>query len=371
MKKALVLLICFMFTGCVSVSEGTETTKAVTDVYIPIMGTMEYFEADDSFIKGAKMAIEDANSENNGYTFTSHVYDDENNYEKGMAVFDGLIHNKNTVAVIGTQNFAILNSAAESAKKAQRILIMPHGSEESARENDNNFVFANTFSAEDIGEGMGIYLASNGVEKIAICYNDADLSHNIVSSLADNKNIQIVDYVCGDITEDNFDEIYKRWEILDVRGVAIIHNTDVAFEIAKMIRNKNINMTIVGDYAFDIPDEIASMGSLAEGIAMSFIFPVEPSAKLDNFKMKYSEKYSEQATLWAAHGYDSVKMITDTMKQYKTANPNEIASTLHENGYEGITHNIKFDKKGSMIGNEPFFQKVENGKFEVVGEKYE
>ena len=331
------------------------------------MGDAVMFSEDDSFLRGAELALEDLRLEYPDYTFQAQVFDDENNYEKGMLLIDKFINDKQVAGVIGSQSFSILSSSAQRLERAGKILIMPHGSEDSVMAKGYANVFSNTFSPYSMGQAIQAYLETAGLTKIAVYYDHTDYSHNLLRGMndADTGAVKIIDYASGSMEQAEFDRTFEKWELLGAQCVVVIHDTDPAFNIAQKIRAVCPDFPIVGDFAFDIPGMIAQMDGRAEGIVIPYVFPVEGSPELDDFITRYEARFNSEYTPWAAHGYDSVRMIADTAMEQNTSDPVLIAKAIHENGYKGVLGQISFNPDGSLASGAIPCQIVKDGRFQL------
>ncbi|MBC8015901.1 MAG: ABC transporter substrate-binding protein [Sporomusaceae bacterium] len=348
----------------------------INEIFIPIVGNQEYFEADPNFLNGVEMAVREFNEkyESRGYILKIQKFYDNSNYETGVSIATQLASDPKVTAIINAQDFNILNATAEILNNGNKIVLMPYGSDESVLKKGYQNVFRNTFGATDMGRAMGQYVINKGFSRIVVAHSDTEFENIIAKSFGAtllNTQAKIVDYVPKIMNQDDFNKFYDRWSLLSADCIIITqYDYAKAFEINKMVREKGKNMAVVGDFSFDIQGQISLYKDYVDGIVIPVLFPVTYSDKLNGFQAKYNQTYGEKPNLWASHGYDSVRMIADTAIKLESIKSEVITKALKSpEGYDGLSGKIIFDSEGNFIGQETQLKKLINGKFELMNTK--
>lgn len=353
-----------LLIGC---STNTPQSK---QIHIAITGDKTIFDYDESFLNGIQMAVEDANNmySRQGYTIKTSFYDDETIYEKGITLTNQFAKDPTITAVVGTQSFFILDTAAKLLSQTDKILIAPHGIAESTLEEGYSQVFCNTATATDFGKALAHYTLEAGIKRIAIFNSDTEYEKDI--ALAFSKGLRetdvvVLDYVTGEIDELGFEMIWERWEKLGIEAVLISQYFEQhAFELVSMIREKKQDMIILGDFSFDYQEMLEAYQPASEGIIIPQLVAIEDGKGIEEFTMCYEERFGSTPTWWAAHGYDTVGLIVNAAVEIGSTDPKRIAEVLHqERGYEGITGTFSFDEQGKMMGRGVNLLISKNGKF--------
>ncbi len=75
--------------------------------------------------------------------------------------------------------------------------------------------------------------------------------------------------------------------------------------------------------------------------------------------------------MWAALGYDTVKLLAEAIKRADTTVPGEVAAALRKlRDWYGVTGTHNFSQTGELSGK-PIIKKIaRNGKFEYVPEGF-
>ena len=121
---------------------------------------------------------------------------------------------------------------------------------------------------------------------------------------------------------------------------------------------------MVGSGEYD-PAYITGAGPAADGSTVCF--PVGPDTakgqEFETFKAAYTKATGKDMATYAIYEHDAIMTLKLAIEKVKSTKPTDIDTALHQVSYDGITGNIKFDKKGdrqqlSMVG----FM-VQGGKF--------
>ena len=127
------------------------------------------------------------------------------------------------------------------------------------------------------------------------------------------------------------------------------YGTDRAFEILKMLRERDKKIAIIGEPVFNRTDILAKNLEIADGMVVPSTLVIDDSDKLQAFAERYVKKYGKEADIWSVQGYDMVRLVVDTAVKLDTCNPTEIAVALHDTkGYQGVGRKIIFKEGGAL-----------------------
>ncbi len=96
---------------------------------------------------------------------------------------------------------------------------------------------------------------------------------------------------------------------------------------------------------------IRALGEAAEGL----VFPrpaFDPNAddpKMQAFARAFRTKYHRQPDIYAAHGYDAVRVIARAIDQAGIATAKEIRAQLLTSTFDGVTGRMKFNLNGDVV----------------------
>ena len=377
MKKIFALLLSAALfltaAGCAPAAAGGADDK---NIKIAVMDTEVVFVADDSYINGINLAIEDLNAlyGDQGYTISYEFYEDGSVFQQGMEALNAIRSDPEITAVVGTSSLNILDVAADVLDSAGKLLITYYSAPDSLFENGYPMVFRNCYGEDDLGSAIAAYAAEReDMQRVAIYHSDTDYEQDMAQAFlrgVAGTDVEVVDVAVTTPLEAELDAILERWEALNVDTVFVSqYLAEDAFDILRLVRTRNPEMHILGDFSFDYTDYLLADRTVSDDIYIATPVPLEPSDEVDEFYARYREKYGSEPTQWAVQLYDSIRMIVDTAVRIGSTDSADIAQALHEEqGYNGVGGTIAFDAEGRLIGRQPKIMVSEDGMFNFVEE---
>ncbi len=116
------------------------------------------------------------------------------------------------------------------------------------------------------------------------------------------------------------------------------------------LRRLNYQGRILTTSAFALPSAIARVGQDAAGVILTqSVFDLDSDfAHVQKFVKNYEEKYGESPDIYAAHGYDAMKVVATALAG-RPALPGEVIKGLRDvKEFPGVTGSIQFDEKGDV-----------------------
>ncbi len=367
------ILLSVLLSACGQSQQASgQGEKKIT---IAVMGSQEVYAYDPSFFNGIKMAAQDCNEayEAAGITISLAFYDDGYEYEKGLLLSSLLAGDEAVTAVFGSHSFEILDAGAPVFENAGKILLAVNGMMDRTIEGKRyGMIFRNTFGEKDMGASLALYAARRDIARIAICRSDTEFENNLAlafCSEAQKAGLSVVDITSELGVARDFNKKLEKWRTLEVDGVVISRDAiKDAFTLASYIKEGLQDAALFGDFSFDAGEMLVQYRDDTEGLVMPALVPVKSSPELSAFYERYRERYGEEPTWWAAHGYDSVRLIAQAAYESGTNDPEAIARFLHESGgYQGLTGKIAFDGEGLLTGREPTYSVVRDAR--LTGEE--
>lgn len=358
MKKIYILLISvfilYILCGC----GGNPLTQTVK---IAVMGNQADFYP--GYKEGIERAVNDLNKEyvDSGCTVEYEFYNDNGNYEKGAAIIDTLASDKSITAVIGAVDMDINKTAAHVFNEAEKLFVIPFFLYDSVYE-DNYYdtVFSLCNSAKTVGDILRGAAADTKAKRWAVCAADGEFERTEMNGFLQNSaadGIAVVDCASMSMLVNQFDEVYKYWDILGVEGVVMFPSGSEGFDILKKIKKRNPDIICAGDTAFDnsvVMDNDPELLAAMNGFIMADEFMLRNEADGENslitdMEEEYKQKTGNDFDVWYIQAYNAVRMIADTAIQNRVFNSADIAKLLHENDYNGLYQRFKCDEKGLQV----------------------
>jgi branched-chain amino acid transport system substrate-binding protein len=137
--------------------------------------------------------------------------------------------------------------------------------------------------------------------------------------------------------------------------------------IIRQARQLGITVPFVGGDGWDSPELVAVGGPAVEGCYFSNHFSNQSTdPKVVEFVKAYRAKYNTDPDAMVALGYDSLKLLADSMKRAGTTDPAKVTAAIaNTKDFDGVTGKITLDAHRNP--NKPaVILQVKDGKFSYV-----
>ena len=325
------------------------------EINIPILADAAWLTADGAFINGVRLAVEETNAEfgNKGFVVKSDIIDDKALYETGVENANVVAQDSTVTAVFNLQNFDVSKTTAGILADSGKTTLFPYGAYDSLFTKNNKYLFCGVAAFSDLGKAMADFAVQSGYKRIAIYHNGKQSQDELATAFELellNTDSKVVDYVPSIATRSEFETIYSKWKNLEVDCIVIAqYGLDRAFEVLKMVRSRDKQIAVIGEPIFNRANALTANIAISENLIVPSTTIINENKKLTGFRTRYKEKFGKDADVWAAQGYDMVRLVVDTAVRLDTNDSAKIAEALHaENGFEGIQGKISFDGGGIL-----------------------
>ncbi|NMB96634.1 MAG: ABC transporter substrate-binding protein, partial [Clostridiaceae bacterium] len=91
--------------------------------------------------------------------------------------------------------------------------------------------------------------------------------------------------------------------------------------------------------------------------------------RVKDFVQSFKIKYAEDPDVWAAQGYDTLKILAHAIERAVSTASYDIAASLNQiRDWEGVTGKLSFSETGEIQGKTISKKIVRNGKFQFLEE---
>jgi len=145
--------------------------------------------------------------------------------------------------------------------------------------------------------------------------------------------------------------LIERVMTLKPKAVYVAAYGEAIGNIIEELRNQGYEGKILTTSAFASPRFIAPLGDDAAGVILTqSVFELDSDhAHVQTFVESYEAKYGEPPDIFAAHGYDAMKVIAAAV-QGRPAIPSEVPKGLREiKDFPGVTGSIQFNEQGDVL----------------------
>ena len=315
---------------------------------LPLSGEAQTFGT--SVEKGIQVALDELQAEAD-MPIEVPVVDSESNPEKAAELLDTLFDD-GALAAVGGVTSPEANAMIAIVNKHNRVLLSPSASSPSLTGAAPDFyrIYPDDTTA---GRKMASFAAQDrGFDEVVIVAEQQPYATGIRDVFK-----QKFEELGGTVTEaieyppntNDFTGIIERVMTLAPDAVYLAAYDQAIGMMIQALRRANFRGAILTTSAFASPSSIARVGEDAVGVILTqTVFePDSEHAHVRKFVDAFREKYDEDPDIYAAHGYDAMKILVSAMLGRPNL-PSEVEKGLRNDEYAGVTGSIRFDDKGNV-----------------------
>lgn len=345
------ILFSFFLAGC-----SRAESVAGPILTLAVLGDKGWLEADRTFLEGALLATEEFNAASGwqGPLVQIEIFDDQADYDAGIALANDISLRSDVVAVISVQNFDVSVATDAIFHEAGKLVIHPYGAYDAVTAGVYPTVFTTVPSFADLGVAMAHYLEDTGCRRLAVYHNGTASQREMILSLQKNlldSPVEIVDFIPTLVSGNDAAVVGRRWNLLDVDSVVIVqYGLEEAYRVLGLIRHQLPDALILGEPIFNRTSVLSANRTSAEGLVVPSVLSITASDTTRAFQARYKARFGLSCDDWAIQGYDTVRMVADTSVRLGTTDPLLIAASLHEPaGYTGLQGTVHFTSGGAKV----------------------
>ena len=348
LSGALTGALCIWWVGC-----SLEPVRL--GVVLPMSGPYATYGA--SLERGARVAVDQVNREGGvqGRRLEVLVRDSGSRPEQAAMEFQELIIKEKVPAVVGGGTSAEALAMAATAERERRVLLSPSASSPELTP-VGEWVFRNWPSDEIEARTMADFAAFTlHVTRIAIVEEQSAYARGIAGAFVTHfeKAGRSDERIGLPMKGADFPETVKRVQALrpEVQAVYLVGYGEKVVPLQHALRASGLNVPVLSVSALSDGDILKRSASELEGIVFA-----RPSFDLDNdspvsqeFLVAYQSRYGGEPDIYAAHAYDSVRLLAEAMAM-EGIGPEEIKRGLLKiKNFPGASGSITFDSHGDIV----------------------
>ena len=265
-----------------------------------------------------------------------------------------LIDTEGVGVIIGAISSHVTLQIAPICEERGVVLLSPSASAPQISQ-AGDFVFRNYPS--DILEGTAIaeFARDLGLERVVIFAMDNDFGRGLTEVFSGKyeskfrKVVQTFELQGDDTT--GFTSLVAEAKKLDPDGIYIVSYVRELAELLKALKAANIKAMLLSSSS--VTHDVAQ---LAGDAAELLVYP-QPSFDPDShdedvsrFVEAYKAKYGEVPEIYAAHGYDALKLVKQAVENYGSTHPDSIKLGLASvRDFKGAAGRTSFDENGDVV----------------------
>lgn len=381
MKKRMtaLALVCMLslasLVGCGGGSgDSASSDKVKIGGLAPLTGNLSIYGTTTD--NGIKMAIEEVNAAGGvlGKQIDYICYDEKGDATEAVNAYNKLMQSDKIDALIGDVTSGPSIAVAQQAAKDGIPMISATGTAVDITKAGEN-VFRVCFIDPYQGETMADYAVKKlNAKSAAVLYNTSDdYSVGLMEAFtktADELGLKIVakeSYAKGDV--DFKSQLTKiAGQNPDVLFIPVYYE-DVAL-IAQQAKSAGVKAQMLGADGWDgVLGKVDDKSVLENAMYCSGFSVQNQDQAVQDFVKKYTDKYGDTPTGFAAQGYDAAKLLVQAIEKAGSTDKAAVVEAMKSIEYNGVTGKIVFDEERNPIKG-VIVNKLTGGNIEYV-ESYE
>lgn len=331
----------------------SEPEKVRIGVILPLTGDGATYGKEIK--QGIDLAIDEINEEEGirGRPVVAFYEDDQGLPQPAVSALQKLIDQNKVNVVIGGAFSTPALAMLPICNRRHMLFFSPTASSPELSV-PNDYFFRNWPSDTFEGNSMAEFAVSRlGLKKFAILYSNSDYG----LGLREVFKKKVIELGGNTVFEDSFSEGMTdfRTQLSKIKqsqpdGIYLVGWYKEFALILRQAREIGVGSQFLSCVTFNKPELLEIAGDTAEGVYFTqpTYDPQSNEANVENFVKSYRKKYDEDPGVYAAHGYDSVKLLALAMKT-KGFSVNDIMEGLYSiSGYEGTSGMTTFDSNGDV-----------------------
>ena len=383
-NKVLILFaatLSMVLFGCpprTETASGTAGTGTGGDILVGEYGSLTGTEATfgQSTHNGIMMAADEINGAGgiNGRKIKIITEDDQSKSEEAVTAVQKLISQNQVVAVLGEVASSSSIAAAPICQNSKVPMITPSSTNPEVTKK-GDYIFRMCFTDDYQGHSMADYVAKQVGVKTAAILTDVKSDYSqglghffeerftqdggkIVARASNEPYALVLPRGDSDFRAQLTSVKTANPQILFVPG----YYTDIG-QIANQSKDLGMTMPVVGGDGWESPKLIEIGGKALEGCYYSnHYFYGDAAPAVRNFVEKYKQRYGVTPDALAALGYDTMRVLADSMKRAGKLDGASLRDAIGATkGFAGVTGTINLGPDRNPIGKKLVIEEIRNG----------
>ncbi len=350
--KVFARLFLVLLVGCVVLGCPAGEKSVHLGAVIPLSGPVEAYGT--AVNNGVNLALEQAQADPNlGFVLTMETVDSGGDPETAAQLLDEL-YSKGVLAAIGGVTSDEAMAMVDVADEADRTLVSPTASSPELTGVSRNFyrVFPSDFEE---GTKMGSFAANTlNLPNAVILASESPYGRGIQGVFKNEFSrhgaeiLEVIEYPAG--TSD-FSGLVDRAVTLEPAAVYLAAYWDEVVAMVKGLHDAGYQGKVLTTAAFATSQAVAAAGEAAENVYFTqTVFDLSnPNEPIPSFVEAYRNKYGLDPDLYAAHGYDAMRVVLAAIDKEKLPLASDFWKGVRSiRSFSGVTGSLQFDEKGDV-----------------------
>jgi branched-chain amino acid transport system substrate-binding protein len=348
MSRTLRLLsVLLVAGGSLSCQEQTVLVGSV----LPLTGTAEIYGK--PIRNGVELAFAEITAGDFPYPLELEVVDSGSDAARA-AELAAALYDKGALAIIGGVTSAEALEMVRAADQADRILLSPSASQPQLTGISKNFyrVFPSDFLE---GTKMGNFsTATLELETAVIVAEQQPYARGIQAVFKEafeRQGGQVLEVIEYPPNTSDYSGLLARVLTLRPQAVYLAAYANQVAAMIRELRRLGFTGTVLTTSSFASPQAIQQAGGAAEGVYLTqAVFEAaSDTPEIHSFVEAYRRKYGADPDLYAAHGYDAMRVVAAALRASERPTPAELWKGMRGiREFVGVTGSLQFDEKGDV-----------------------
>ncbi len=319
-------------------------------VVIPMTGENNTYG--EAIRKGLELAFAEIQQDSNAAVIELAIVDTESDPAKAAALLEQEFNSGALIAVGGVTSVEAMEMVT-AADKAERVLLSPSASSPELTGISRNFyrIFPSDFAAATkMAQFASQELEASRVVVITEVQSYAKGIHGVFQPAFEGYGGEVLEVIEVPPGTSDLGGLMDRVMTLKPEAVYLAGFEQGIGSMIQELRRLDYQGKILTTSAFALPSAIARVGQDAAGVILTqSVFELDSDhAHVQKFVKSYEEKYGESPDIYAAHGYDAMKVVAAALTG-RPALPGEVIKGLRDvKDFPGVTGSIQFDERGDV-----------------------
>ena len=297
--------------------------------------------------RGALLALDQLEQEEKDLSIKFVSMDDKSDKNEAVKAATSLININKAQVLFGPTISPSALSVGKLAEESQIPMVATSATQDeitSSPEYDRRYAFRVCFSDSYQGQALARFAVNSLKKKRAAIVFDKTLSYSI--GLANNFRQQfsslggqVVYEESYSVKDTDYSALIDKVATFDVDVLFIPGWDENVGPMLKQSGDRWRKFTLLGGDGWPTKRlQELSGGNLHNAYAVSHYAPEDPDPRSQAFRQAYQKKYTEEATAYAALGYDAVRLIADAAKRSKDFSGDKLREALQNTSdFAGVT----------------------------------
>ena len=326
--------------------------------------------------RGIDLALEEVNAAGGfkGAPIQLVYRDDGTNAEQGRQAVEELISTEQVEIIIGAVSSTVTLEIAPICEKKKVLLLSPTSSAPRISE-AGEYIYRNYPSDILEGTAMADFARKIGVRQVVVLALDNEFGiglSEVFTRRFESKSRKVLKtFRIAEGDTSSIPAMIEEIAQLNPQAVYLVAYVDLMGDILRQLREAGSEALVMGSGS--VIDQLsADAGEAAQHFvyAQPTFDPDSEEPVVKAFVEAFRNKYRREPDIFAAHGYDSMKILHQAMLDTGFAFPDEIRRGLNNlSDYVGAAGRTQFDERGDVVRYPTVFV-IENGE-PVTFEQFE